>query len=116
MSNRRQFTRIQSELSATVITAQSSDCVEVVDLSLNGMLVSSPISFVLGHSYTLKINLLSSTIVMEFEASCVHQEGCRSGFMFTSTELDALTHLRRFLELNSTDSELITQELEFLIA
>jgi len=62
----------------------------------------------------LEINLGNSDIVLTIKALLVHIKKNSFGFKFQSIDLDSLAHLRRLMEINLGDTELIDQELFFL--
>jgi hypothetical protein len=63
------------------------------------------------HLYFLDIKLVNSDIHLQFEAKLSHKEESHYGFIFLSEEIDTFAHLRRLLELNLGDSEIIDREL-----
>jgi len=115
MSNKRHFARIHSTLQATVSGENKSARATVVDISLNGVLLESQDKFDLNTSYNIIITFDASKTTMTFDAKCTHEEGGHFGFEFTSEDIDSLTHLRRYLELNSDDGDQVARELPFLV-
>lgn len=114
MSNKRNFTRVHSTLQATVSSKKENITAKVEDICLKGILLKSEKSFELDKNYNIEITFDDSEVTMTFDAKCIHHENKNFGFAFTSEDIDSFIHLRRYLELNSADGDLITRELAFL--
>jgi hypothetical protein len=116
MVEQRHFTRLTSPFDAIIKIKDQVYHGHLVDLSLKGALVELNNQIEpLGIDCLITIPLASSGITMSFNAKLVHSEDHHFGFEFESEDLDSMIHLRRFLELNCSDPEQITQELFFLI-
>ena len=88
------------------------------DISLKGALVEGPASWHGAVGERCHLTLLlggepSAKIVME--GHIAHIEGRRVGLMCDSIDLDSITHLRRLVELNAGDPELLDRELGILL-
>lgn len=75
------------------------------------MLVRDMPEWEMEHLCFLDIKLVNSDIHLQFEAKLSHQKENHYGFVFLSEEIDTFVHLRRLLELNLGDSEVIDREL-----
>ncbi len=114
---RRRFSRVSVERPA-IFTAGSATCMaEVVDVSLQGALVALPPAFVAGPGTPcmLIIRLDGAEAVIQLEGEVVHRSGPRAGIRCTSMDLESVGHLRRMVELNLGDEELLHRELAALI-
>ena len=84
----------------------------LVDLSLNGLLVMQPEVWLIdktkGFQVTVKIG---SNINITMKANWVHGEKRHVGFRVEHIDLDSITQLRRFIELNIGDTELLERQL-----
>ncbi|WP_153109527.1 PilZ domain-containing protein [Propionivibrio limicola] len=118
MSNeRRHYSRIAFHTPATLTVAGRSIDLLVADLSLKGALVElpAPIPLAVHEACVLNVHFNEvDDIVME----CVvaHCEDGRVGLLCKTIDLDSATHLRRLVELNLGDPELLERELSALIA
>lgn len=116
-NERRQYSRIAFHSPATLVVASGVlDCL-VIDLSLKGALVEIPpgIALSLGQEATLRVHLNEiDKIVMD--ATVAHSEELRVGLLCSKIDLDSVTHLRRLVELNLGQPDLLERELAALIA
>jgi len=88
------------------------------DLSLKGALVEA-IDMPqpeLGKRCELELRLDDGETVLHMAGEVAHAENERVGIVCREIDLDSLTHLRRLLELNLGDSELLQRELSALLA
>ncbi len=114
---RRRFSRISLERPA-MFTVGAATCVaEVVDLSLQGALLLVPPAFAAGAGAhcTMVIRLDGADAVIQMQGEVVHRSGERVGLRCTSIDLESIGHLRRAVELNLGDEELLHRELAALI-
>lgn len=113
---RRRFTRISFDANSELTYEGQSWSVHLMDLSFKGALVSCehPLSCNSGDDVTLSIHLPDSQITLTFPCVLSHQEQQHIGLSFGAIDLDTLTHLRRLVELNIGDSDLLERELEHL--
>ena len=111
--NVRRFRRIPFEAIVTIKTEQEVFTGELLDVALKGALVETgPLpELSLGSECGLKITIPASPIKLNFRAKLIHKEDNHSGFLFTSEDLDTLTHLRKLIELNTGDVEATRSEL-----
>lgn len=117
MQDKRKFSRINFAAKVQIGFEEKLHLGELVDISLRGALVnlSRDIKLPLGSGFNCIIQLTSCNITINFNAMLVHTENNQFGFKFTTSDIDSITHLRRLLELNSGDYDLITSELPFLV-
>jgi hypothetical protein len=111
--NSRRFRRIPFEAIVTIRTDQGNISGELLDVALKGALIGTdaPVDLPLESECDLNISIPDSPIKLDFKARLIHQEGNHSGFLFTSEDLDTLTHLRKLIELNTGDVEATRSEL-----
>lgn len=116
---RRHFSRIQFLSHAYLTTAGGGRHIgEIRDLSLKGALVAMPTGWQgrSGEGCRLDIPLNHSDTVVTLEGHLAHVDGALAGVRCESIDLDSISHLRRLVELNLGDSELLDRELSSLIA
>lgn len=87
-----------------------------LDLSLKGALVKRPDGWPadVGDSGVLQIELNNGEVVIEMEVTVAHCEDEHVGFHCDHIDIDSITHLRRLVELNLGDEELLNRELAHL--
>ena len=116
--NRRQYSRIAFQAPARLVLPVNACDVKVLDLSLKGALIRLPIDLGVseGESAQLHVRLGETEDRISMKMRIAHVEGRYAGLLCEGIDLDSVTHLRRLVELNLGDSELLDRELSFLIA
>lgn len=114
----RKFTRIHFHGDATLSIGDSEMPCEVLDLSLKGALlqVSGPVDAAPGQRCLLELALDDGTATVRMEGDIAHHGNGRIGLVCREIDLDSITHLRRLLELNLGDAELLHREFSALVA
>lgn len=114
--NNRKFNRTDFNVKGFVNAEDRDYPVNVLNISMNGILVSSPSDVPVQEqkNYPLRISLKFSDISIYSSATLVRKNGNQLGFRFTSVEADGMIHLRRLLELNQALEGNEDQELDFL--
>lgn len=114
-NEKRHFHRIFYNAKATLsINEQDWDC-DVLDLSLNGCLLRFPSSWKenLESLYTLKLRLSDACeITMELKIAHVLED--KVGFKCEQIDIDSISQLRRMVELNLGNSEILERDLTSL--
>ncbi|WP_462158980.1 PilZ domain-containing protein [Pseudoalteromonas sp. GB56] len=113
MENRRHFTRIIFQRPALVMFNADHYGCHLLDLSLNGALVSLPAGLnpVIGQNVELIFNLAGSDIDIKMQTQVAHVDKESLGLHCTELDLDSATHLKRLIELNVGDDKLLHREL-----
>ncbi len=114
---KRQFQRILYQTPAILIDRHGHrlSC-EVIDLSLRGCLLRLPRCIESEESpCTLQVSLATSTLI-EMQIFPVYHRGHKQGFKCLQIDLSSLSLLKRMIELNSGDSQLLERELSALIS
>ena len=111
----RRFSRIPFDVNISLL--RDNDCWEgsLADISLHGALIHTPDNFepVENAQYQLKVHLEGGPdIVMDVHVA--HQESGMTGLRCDDIDVDSITHLRRLVELNLGDMELLERELSAL--
>ncbi len=112
---RRQFSRVTFDAVVTVSQEDQKFTAQLVDISLNGVLITTP------HKYELRTDRpcsiavrLSQDVNIAMQVSLVHSSSQTLGFHCTSIDMDSMTHLRRLVESNlpgESASERVLNEL-----
>ena len=110
---KRQFHRIGYQTDATVSNPSHRWPVKIVDLSLKGCLVERPESWEVcaGKTYQIEIQLAES-VEINMDVILAHQTSSLAGFRCDHIDLDSICRLRRLVELNLGDSDLLDRDLE----
>lgn len=113
MENRRKFHRVPFVSECKISCGDLAWDGELLDISLRGALFQLPESASLerGANCYLDIILADGNIHLQFESELAHQEGDHYGFRFLSENLETLTHLRRLLELNLGEDDVMKREI-----
>ncbi len=114
---RRRFSRISFHRPAELDARSERATCELLDVSLKGALVETPLSFRagVGQPCTLTIRLDAGDATIEMVGEIVHREGTQVGVRCKEIDLDSIAHLRRLVELNVGDEELLHRELSALV-
>ncbi len=116
---RRRFHRILFDAPTTVSCASGESYqTTLIDISLNGALIARPAGWEGetgdgGEVITITLDQ-ENGIVIRMEAILVHVEDDLLGLECKHIDMDSITHLRRLVELNMGDAELLERELAAL--
>lgn len=115
MDNRK-FSRILYNNQATLRFQGQNYFTQVLDLSLKGALIEKPAQFngQLGETGQLQFQLDQSELVLEMDISIAHLHESTVGLRCERIDIESASHLRRLLELNLGDAELLSRELNEL--
>ncbi len=114
----RHFTRIPFDARARIQHARDGrDWIgNLLDISLNGALVTRPEDWSADIGDTIKLELqLGEDTRLYMDTTVAHIEEQRIGLHCQQMDLDTATHLHRLLELNLGDPELLKREFSELI-
>ena len=114
---RRHFTRIPFDANVTISQGSDHWQAHLLDISLNGILLSLPESWPgqKDQEFTIELELDSDTII-KVKGKVTHTTADHTGFIFDNMELDSASHLKRLLLLNLGDQSLIDREIHELIS
>lgn len=118
---RRHHSRIVFHTPAELVLDSGSLEVVVLDISLKGALIELPATIAntpleLNATATLHVVLTAPDDQISMTTRVAHCEGQRAGLLCLAIDIDSVTHLRRLVELNLGDPELLERELSALIA
>lgn len=114
----RQFSRIPFDAETCLYDTDkkhSWPC-QLIDISLNGALVSPPAdwSAKTGDSYKLELKL-SDELCLRMDVRVAHIKDDHVGLQVELMDVDTASHLHRLIELNTGDSKELDRELAELI-
>ena len=115
---RRRFSRITFHRPAELEALGERVSCELLDVSLKGALFEVPASARarVGQPATLTIRLDAGDAVIRMLGEVVHREGRQVGLRCKEIDIESIAHLRRLVELNLGDEELLERELSALIS
>ena len=117
-SEKRQFSRFAFD--SLVILEKDDHRWEssLLDISLKGVLISKPASWddTQSGDFKLSIHLDNSDLEINMEVKLAHEENDHIGFHCEQIDLDSVTNLRRLVELNLADEELLEREISNMVA
>jgi hypothetical protein len=116
-AERRRFSRIAFHRPAELDVAGERGTCELLDISLRGALLETPVGFgaPLGARCTLTVRLDAGDARIRMDGEIVHREGTQVGLRCVEIDLESIGHLRRIVELNLGDDELLHRELSALV-
>jgi hypothetical protein len=115
MDNRR-FSRVSFKGNAHLELGSHSWLTEVLDLSLQGALIRKPVDWPVTTpaAMQLRIQLNDFPVELAMSVSVAHTSDNLVGLRCEKIDIDSVSHLRRLLELNLGDAELLSRELSEL--
>ena len=118
VESNRIFSRVPFSAPVTLHLAQQTLDVALLDIALKGALVQTktPVPLQLQQSCRLVLPLTEDGDGIEMTGKIVHLEADHVGMKCEDIDLPSLTRLRRLLELNTGDADLMDRELSLLFA
>ena len=114
--NKRQFHRVAHDARATLSAHGAARSATIADLSLKGCLLHLAEDWQIAPDQVYRLSIhLTPLIKIEMDVVLAHQEGQHAGFRCQSIDLDSATALRRLLELNLADSDLLDRDIHALL-
>ena len=118
-NEQRHFTRIPFNASAIIVNSDSGQktMAELIDISFKGVLIRKPTDWEgqIGEHYTVLLQLAGDEIEINLAVMEVHTEGEHVGFKTEHMDIDSATNLRRLVELNLGDENLLEREFTELV-
>lgn len=110
---RRRFSRIPMDGTVRLHCGGDTREVELLDISLKGLLVARPEAWTAGPDTACQLELLpgEGDLVIEMAGTVVHTEPDHLGIRWDHIDMDSAAHLRRLLELNLADEDLLGREI-----
>ncbi|TBU82637.1 PilZ domain-containing protein [Phytopseudomonas dryadis] len=114
-NERRRFQRIAFDAPTEIVQAERIWPVELHDISFKGLLIRRPKDWdgTTGQTFEARITL-TDTLRVVMQVELVHSEAKVLGFLCQHIDLDSMSHLRRLVELNLGDEQLLERELAAL--
>lgn len=116
MDEKRRFSRFLFATSARLYQGDSVWETKILDLCLNGALVETPTGFHPDQGpLSLVFCLPDSDIEITMEVGIILKGTVKLRFECLHIDLDSISHLKRMVELNLGDTELLHRELALFI-
>jgi len=114
-SEKRHFHRVAHDAPATLSYKDESFPCKILDLSLKGCLIELDSDRHLDPDdvYELRIDL-NGTVRILMGVSLTHRSERKIGFVCRQIDLDSISALKRLVELNLGDEELLERDLQAL--
>ncbi len=116
--NRRRLQRIGFDCPATVTLRGAEHATRLLDVSLRGALILWPGAWNVapGDPVTLRVELAPPQAIIAMDCTVAHVGSDSLGLYCERIDLASVAHLRRVVELNLGDPELLQRELAALSA
>lgn len=114
-NERRRFHRINFDAATEITQGANRWAAELHDISLKGILVIRPADWDGDPARLFDARIsLGAGIEVQMEVELTRAEGDQLGFVCRHIDLDSISHLRRLVELNLGDEELLERDLTAL--
>ncbi|MFQ5469588.1 MAG: PilZ domain-containing protein [Gammaproteobacteria bacterium] len=115
-TDKRRFSRVPFDTEAYIVDTNNRWHTELLDVSLKGALLKSPVGWngIPGNSYSVELLLGGEEITINMDVSVAHIEDDCIGFRCDHIDLESIAHLKRLIELNLGDADLVNRELASL--
>ena len=109
INGKRKRTRIIVQFEVTISLSGTSYLVETLNLSLNGLLCITNLHFRLDDPCHIQIKL-ADDVMIQLEGKILRIDGQETAIGFSSMDEESYFHLKRIVELNATDADVIEKE------
>ncbi|WP_162096148.1 PilZ domain-containing protein [Pseudomonas chlororaphis] len=114
--DRRRFKRIAFDARTELSQGPYRWSVQLVDLSLKGMLIQRPDPWLGDESQPFEADIhLSDDAEVRMDVQLAHDDHGQLGFVCLHIDLESIEHLRRLIELNLADPQELERELGALL-
>ncbi len=115
MSERRRFSRVIYKAHAELHQGQVKASCSIMDLSLHGLLLTAPNKELDPERYVdVFFQIPESDIIISLQARIVEVNESFMRVSIQHIDIDSISHLKRLVELNVGDDELLHREIEQL--
>jgi hypothetical protein len=116
--SQRHFSRIPFRAGVMLHLHDRTINVQLLDIAFKGALIHTEVSqqLALREKCRLVLPLADGDTSIEMEGEIAHLEGSNVGIECKEIDISSLSELRRLIELNTGDSELMNRELAHMLA
>ena len=113
---KRRFSRVPFDAEVILAKGEEQWHSQLEDISLKGVLIATPKNWngVSGEHFQLEVVFAESGCLINVQVMVSHIENERIGFEIIEIDIESVSHLRRLMELNLGDPELLNRELSAL--
>lgn len=116
-NDKRRFTRVPFDAEVVLHHGSRTWSSDLIDVSIKGLLTVAPAGFDVALGESLGVDLiLNEEVSIDTRCTLVHCTSLRLGMRIDRIDMESIMHLRRLLELNLGDPELLERELSGLHA
>ena len=117
-SDERKFSRFAFDSSVILEKEGQRWESSLLDISLKGALITKPENWLNDSNgdFKLSIQLDNSDIEINMDVQLAHEKDKHIGFQCVQIDLDSITCLKRLVELNLGDEEILEREISNMIA
>ncbi len=116
INEKRKYSRILFAANAFLAQGERQWSTLLLDLSLNGALVTCPNDFPTPTgTFSLGFTLPSSDITIQMAVELVHKREQLLGLKCHFIDIDSISHLKRIVELNLGDASILGRELTLFV-
>lgn len=115
VNERRRFRRFPFEAAVNIYSPSRKWQGELVDISLKGVLITKPSDWdgKIDQRYRVEL-MLAGSVYISMAVTVAHVDETTIGCQCDKIDLDSFTHLKRLIELNLGDPNLLNRELSAL--
>lgn len=115
-NEKRRFSRIPFDANVLLSKDGKEWRAKMLDISLKGILIETPKNWdgVTGERYHLEVIFAESGSLISGDIAVAHTGEAHIGFEILQIDVESVAHLRRLVELNLGNSELLDRELATL--
>ena len=114
-ADRRRFHRFNFEGTVRLYSGTAMWETKLVDVSLKGVLIERPLEWngKTGGNYRMDLRI-NNSVIISMGVTAAHVMPHRIGFRWEKIDLDSFAQLKRLIELNLGDPEMLNRELSAL--
>lgn len=115
-NEKRRYSRVHFDADVLLTRDGQEWRTKLADISLNGLLTKTPDNWdvVPGERFHLEVIFIDSGALINGDVSIAHIDEDYTGFQMIGIDVDSVAHLRRLIELNIGDPDLLNRELSSL--
>lgn len=113
MDNQRRFSRIPFDANVIIRGPSGIWHSKMLDISLKGLLITRPANWPneAVDEFRIEIRPPEAPFSIRMQAHRAHAEADHIGFECSHIDIDSISHLRRLVELNIGDEDVLNREL-----
>ena len=113
---KRRFSRIPFDANVLLTQHGTEWRSKLLDISLKGVLIETPSNWdaAIGEHFYLDVIFADSGSLINCNIAVAHENDNHVGFQITQIDVESVSHLRRLVELNLGNPDLLNRELTAL--